>query len=372
VLARPILLLALVALATPLLALVALATPAHAAPCHLLARPGTRVLTPADLREKPVAFPFAPGERMEWGVRYFGIEVGRAAVEVVRFIEVRGRRVAHVVGTARTNAIFSVFYRVDDRTEAWIDADALLTLRTATHTRHGRRREVYEEVEFDWPARFVKIFEARRHSADAQRVEFDFGPFAHDTFDALYALRGMPLKTGDRVRLPVYATQKIYEFEIAVGEKDSIRSPVLGRVDALAVRPLNRLDGEPMGDGRGRAWVTDDERHIPVRANGWLRSTQGLRIGGLRAELVDYRAGEPGWPAARSVTRPTSPPFPPTVEGWPQWQPPPEIDEVRRRREMEAMIRRYAFSWPAAGIGCPESTVAPGGLSGAQSSKSAR
>ena len=218
-LARPIL----------LLALVALATPAHAAPCHLLDRPGARVLTPADLREKPVAFPFAPGERLEWGVRYFGIEVGRAAVEVVRFVEVHGRRVAHVVGTARTNAIFSVFYRVDDRSEAWIDADALRTLRTATHTRHGRRREVYEEVEFDWPSHFVRIFEARRHSANAERVEFDFGPFAHDTFDALYALRGMPLKTGDRVRLPVYATQKIYEFEIAVGERAAIRSPVLGR-----------------------------------------------------------------------------------------------------------------------------------------------
>jgi hypothetical protein len=352
--------------------LTALLAPTPALACHLLDRPGARVLTPADLREKPVAFPFTPGERLEWGVRYFGIEVGRAAVEVVRFVEVHGRRVAHVVGTARTNAIFSVFYRVDDRTEAWIDADALLTLRTATHTRHGRRREIYEEVEFDWPTRFVKVFEARRHSADAQRIEFDFGPFAHDTFDALYALRSLPLKTGDRVRLPVYATQKIYEFEIAVGEPATIRSPVLGRVEALAVRPLNRLDGEPMGDGRGRAWVTDDERHIPVRANGWLRSTQGLRIGGLRAELVDYRAGEPGWPASRSVTRPTSPPFPPTVEGWPQWQPPPEIDEVRRRREMEAMIRRYAFTWPAAGIGCPESAVAPGGMPGAQSSKSPR
>ena len=361
-LARPIL----------LLALVALATPAHAAPCHLLARPETRVLTPADLREKPVAFPFAPGERMEWGVRYFGIEVGRAAVEVVRFIEVHGRRVAHVVGTARTNAIFSVFYRVDDRTEAWIDADALLTLRTATHTRHGRRREVYEEVEFDWPTRFVKVFEARRHSADAQRIEFDFGPFAHDTFDALYVLRSLPLKTGDRVRLPVYATQKIYEFEIAVGEPATIRSPVLGRVEALAVRPLNRLDGEAQGDGRGRAWVTDDERRIPVRANGWLRSTQGLRIGGLRAELVDYRAGDPGWPAPRSATRPKSPPLPPTVEGRPSWDAPPDIQEVRRHREMEGLHRRFAFTWPAAGIGCPESTVAPGGLSGAQSSKSPR
>jgi hypothetical protein len=352
--------------------LTALLAPTPALACHLLDRPGARVLTPADLREKPVAFPFAPGERLEWGVRYFGIEVGRAAVEVVRFVEVHGRRVAHVVGTARTNAIFSVFYRVDDRTEAWIDADALLTLRTATHTRHGRRREIYEEVEFDWPTRFVKVFEARRHSADAQRLELDFGPFAHDTFDALYTLRGMPLKTGDRVRLPVYATQKIYEFEIAVGERSAIRSPVLGRVEALAARPLSRLDGEAQGDGRGRVWITDDERHIPVRANGWLRSTQGLRIGGLRAELVDYRAGEPGWPAPRSATRPASPPMPPTVEGWPQWQPPPEIREVRRRRETEVVIRRFAFTWPAAGIGCPESEVAPGGMPGAQSSKSPR
>jgi hypothetical protein len=355
-----------------LVLLLALLAPAPALACHLLDRPGARVLTPADLREKPVAFPFAPGERLEWSVRYFGIEVGRAAVEVVRFVQVYGRRVVHVVGTARTNAIFSVFYRVDDRTEAWIDADALLTLRTATHTRHGRRREVYEEVEFDWPTRYVKVFEARRHSQDAHRVEFDFGPFAHDTFDALYALRSLSLKPGDRIRIPVYATQKIYEFEIDVGERSTIRSPVLGSLKALAVRPLNRLDGEVQGDGRGRAWVTDDERRIPVRANGWLRSTQGLRIGGLRAELVDYRPSQPGWPAPRAVIRPKSPPLPPTIEGWPQWDAPPELQEVRRRREMEWLDRRFAFTWPAAGIGCPESAVAPGGVAGAQSSKSGR
>lgn len=352
--------------------LLALLAPAPAVACHLLDRPGARVLTPADLRDKPVAFAFAPGERLEWSVRYFGIEVGRAAVEIVRFVQVHGRRVAHVVGTARSNAIFSVLYRVDDRTEAWIDADALLTLRTATHTRHGRRREIYEEVEFDWPTHYVKVFEARRHSRDAQRVEFDFGPFAHDTFDALYALRSLPLESGDRVRIPVYATQKIYEFEIAVGERTTIRSPVLGRVEALAVRPLNRLDGEAQGDGRGRAWVTDDERRILVRANGWLRSTQGLRIGGLRAELVDYRPGEPGWPAPRAATRPKAPRLPPTVEGRPLWDAPPEIQEVRRRRKMELVDRRFAFRWPAAGIGCPESAVAPGGVAGAQSSKSAR
>ncbi|MBW2236096.1 MAG: hypothetical protein JRG85_11960, partial [Deltaproteobacteria bacterium] len=66
------------------------------------------------------------------------------------------------------------------------------------------------------------------------------------------------------------------------------------------------------------------------------------------------------------------PPLPPTVEGRPLWDAPPDIQELRRRREMEGLHRRFAFTWPAAGIGCPESAVAPGGLAGAQSSKSPR
>lgn len=332
--------------------------------CWLLERPGVRVIDPAELRRHPPAFPFPAGERLEYAVRYFGIEIGRASVEVARFVTWQGRRMAHVVGRARTNAFFSVFYRVDDRSEAWIDADRLITLATVTHTRHGRRREVYEQVRFDWRSHFVRIREMRRHTREIHRVAFDFGPFVHDTFDALYALRAVPLKPGVSRELPVYASWKVYGFRIDVAESEPVHSRVLGKVPAVIVRPYNELDGERQDDGRGRVWVSADARQIPIRTRGWLRSTQGLRIGGLSAELVDYEPGRivaelRGVGAPRNDTWRQAHAVPHTAEGRPRWEPPPELKETRRRLDAQSDDRRFPLTWPADGIGCPPAEPAP-------------
>lgn len=341
---------------------------ASAQTCWLLDRPDARIIDPAELRQHPPAFPFPEGERLEYAVRYFGVEIGRASLEVARFVTWQGRRMAHVVGTARTNAFFSVFYRVDDRTEAWIDADRLRTLATATHTRHGRRREIYEEVRFDWRSHFVLIRELRRHAQEVHRVAVDFGPFVHDTFEALYALRAVPLKPGVSRELPLYASQKVYGFRIDVAESEPVHSRVLGKVPTVIVRPYNELDGERQDNGRGRVWVSADARQIPLRTRGWLRSTQGLRIDGLSAELVGYDAGRVvaelrGEGAAAGSAWPHAHAVPHTVKGRPQWEPPSELEETRRRLDAQTEDLRLPFSWPAAGVGCPAAEPAPSPLS---------
>jgi hypothetical protein len=333
-----------------ILAILSAASSVRAA-CPLLERPGARTLRADDVRAKPVSFAFPPGERLEYSVRYFGVEVGRASVEVSELLEWQGRRVAHVVATARTNDIFSVLYRVDDRSEAWIDADKLVTLRTATHTRHGRRREVYEEVEFEWGTHFLQVFEARRRSADAHRLAFDFGPFVHDTFDVVYFLRSVPLERGKPIELPVYASKEVYGFRIEPGALVTIRSPVLGEVETRIVRPRNTLDGQLQDDGRGQVWVTNDSRRIPVRLRGWFKSTQGIRFGGLHAELVDYQPGDPDWPTPARGRSPSRVPVPSTVEGRPIWSPPPELAALREKQGIKAQDRRHAFTWPK-GVGC--------------------
>src|SRR5262245_53549115 len=96
----------------------------QAPPGWLLQAPGLRELGAEDLRVRPSAFPFALGERLVYQVRYFGVEVGFAAIEVARFVELGGRRYAHLVGTARTNEFWTRLFRVDDRTEAWVDLDS--------------------------------------------------------------------------------------------------------------------------------------------------------------------------------------------------------------------------------------------------------
>ena len=318
----------------------------------LLDEPGLVEIGPKAWARRPGRFDFLPGERLDFEVRYFGVPIGWVWLRVARFVEWQGVRVAHLVAGARTNAFWSKVYRVDDVSEAWVDLDRAVTLRTRTHTRHGRRHEVFEQVDFDWTTHFVHIREEKRHKDRLREEAFDFGPFVHDTFDLFYALRALPLAPGQAARFPVYANRKVYAFHVDVVRRETIDDPVLGPGEALVLRPYDLLDGEPAGSGAGEVWVRDDRRRLPVRLVGWFRTTSHFRVGQVRADLVAYRERLPGWPEPRTPRPRPTPRIEASEDGRPRWSPPPEVLEARRRAGVMPFERKKRLS--AVGAGPPD------------------
>jgi hypothetical protein len=331
--------------ALPVLAALALLAPAPAGlgadrTGWLLDEPGLVPITPEQWAADPGAFDFLPGERLDFQVRYLGLPIGRVWLEVVRFVERDGMRLAHLAAGARTNRFWSALYRVDDVSEAWVDLDRGVTVRTRTHTRHGRRREVWEQVDFDWATHFVFVHEERRHSNRLREVAFDFGPFVHDTFDLFYAVRSLPLDPGFSARLPVYANRKIYAFHVEVVRREPWAGEVSDSDEAVVLRPYDLLDGEPTGNGAGEIWVSADGRHLPLRLVGWFITTDRFRVGGIRADLVAHRERLEGWPEPPRPHYRPRPPAEPTEDGRPRWDPPPRVREARRQHHVEPIDRK--------------------------------
>jgi len=317
----------------------------------LLDEPGLVPITAKDWAARPGVFDFLPGERLDYDVRYLGIPIGRVWLEVARFVERDGVRLAHLTAGARSNGFFDAFYRIDDRSEAWVDLDRGTTLRTRTHTHHGRRHEVFEQVDFDWETHYVHVEEEKRHRGTLRQVAFDFGPFVHDTFDLFYAIRSLPLEPGFAARLPVYANRKVYAFHVEVVAREPWDSELLGPGDAFVIRPHDLLDGEPTGNGQGEVWVRADGRHVPLRLVGWFRTTERFRVAGIRAELVAHRERRPGWPPPPRPHYRPRPAAEPTEDGRPRWTPPPAVREARERRGVGPIDRK---------IRLPASVAAPG------------
>jgi len=310
---------------------------------YLLDEPGLVEIGPEAWAEDPGVFDFLPGERLDYDVRYLGIPIGRVWLEVARFVERDGRRLAHLRAGARTNDFWSALYRVDDVSEAWVDLDRGVTVRTRTHTLHGRRREVWEQVDFDWRTHFVHVREERRHSGRWIEEAFDFGPFVHDTFDLFYAVRSMPLEPGFSARLPVYANRKIYGFHVEVVRREAWEGELFGETEAVVLKPFDLLDGEPTGNGAGEVWVRAGGRHVPLRLVGWFITTDRFRVGGIRADLVSQRARRPGWPEPPTPRYRPRPAARPTEDGRPRWEPPPEVIEARRRHDVHPVERKGAL-----------------------------
>jgi hypothetical protein len=323
------------------------ATPAFASERFLLDDPAARQLAPGDLAARPARFPFGVGERLEYAVSWFGVPAGRATIEVARFLEVGGARVAHVVATAETNAVFSLVYALRDRSEAWIDLDRCVTLRTrALEERPGK---VYDEsVRFDWTTHFVHAVLDKRHKGQRRELALDFGPFAHDTSDLFYVLRALPLAAGLSVGLPTYADRRVFEFRIDV-EAGPRMASALGSVETWAVRPSTRLDGAVHGAGEGVVFV-DRASRVPIRMQGWMRTAGGgFLVRGLAAELVAHRAGDTSGPAVARRTLAVDAAMPPTRDGVPQWEPPAEVRAARATagvaaRDVRSKIPEFAVS----------------------------
>jgi len=310
-----------------------------AARAWLLDEPGLAPITAEAWAARPGVFDFLPGERLDYDVRYLGIPVGRVWLEVVRFVERDGVRLAHLAAGARTNSFWDAFYRIDDVSEAWVDLDRGVTVRTRTHTHHGRRHEVFEQVDFDWETHYVHVREEKRHRRTLREASFDFGPFVHDTFDLFYAVRSLPLAPGFAVRMPVYANRRVYAFHVEVLRREPWDDPVLGPGEAWVIRPHDLLDGEPTGNGAGEVWVRADGRHVPLRLVGWFRTTDRFRVAGITAELAGHRARRPGWPDPPAPRYRPRPPAQPTEDGRPRWDPPPEVREARERRGVAPVDR---------------------------------
>jgi hypothetical protein len=312
-----------------------------APPGWLLRAPGLRELAPADLAVRPARFAAPLGEKLTYQVRYFGVDVGPATLEVARYVEVDGRRYAHLVATARTNEFWTKLFRVDDRSEAWVDLDTARVARTRTRTLHGSR-EAREEIRYDWATHFVTVRKAKVHRASVREDAFDFGPFVFDVFDAFYALRRVPYRNGVEVELPVCASRKIHGFRVRYAGRKDVLAAALGPapVAALELAPYDTIDGAPHDVGDGKVYVLADETRVPIRLDGWFRFTDFIRIGGVSAELVAWERGAPGWPAPQPLAWSDPPIAPASAEGRPSWDAPAAVVAARERGGVAAYEKK--------------------------------
>jgi hypothetical protein len=89
---------------------------------------------------------------------------------------------------------------------------------------------------------------------------------AQDLVSAIYYLRRQPLAVGKEFNVNLSDSGVIYEVPVKVVAREMQKS-VLGKLWTLRVEPQIFGGKLPLaGEGKMFIWVTDDARHLPVRA----------------------------------------------------------------------------------------------------------
>jgi len=223
---------------------------------------------------------FLPGEFVKYRVFYDSwmtacMTAGYGTMEIdPKLAKTNGRETYHITVKGNSAGLFTVFFKVRDRFESFVDTEGFMPLKFIRRTREGgyvRDDDV--------------IFDQVGHIAKSRRDTQEIPPYTHDIVSAFYYVRTLNFdsaKVNDAYYLDFYLDDSVYHSEIIFLGREWVATD-FGKIYCMKFKPrvaVGEIFQEPYPM---ELWVSDDRNKIPVL----MRSA--VFIGSVKIELVDYR-----------------------------------------------------------------------------------
>jgi hypothetical protein len=217
------------------------------------------------------------GEHLSFDVNWEFINAGSATMDIIPKGE--GWQVKTF---ARTNKALDIFRKVRDYiTAEGICVDGRMQSTLFDANLHERKYKATKRTEFRWKENKVI------HTHNQVPEHFDV-PAGHlSVIDAFLAVRNLKLIPGQKLNIPIFDSRKQYEIEVTVlQKKEKLKAPWGEKVDCIIIKPKLKTAGIFTNKGEMTIWMTDDERHIPIK----MRAK--IKFGRIFAHLTGYSKTE--------------------------------------------------------------------------------
>jgi hypothetical protein len=216
---------------------------------------------------RDAAVPFKVGERLTYDVTWSTFLVaGTAYATVVARHDGGGMPAYHLVADGRPIPLLQRLYNVYYKMESMLDTVTLLPQRTSllSEEKAGKRLAA---TRFDRP-RQKGVFELD-DAGTPLKGEFDIPPQVQDGLSAVYVLRAMNFKAGERITLPVADDGTVYSVQADPVALEQTRVP-FGTLEAWHVN-VSVVDatGKP-AISDAAVWYSTDARRLPIKLQGKL------------------------------------------------------------------------------------------------------
>jgi Protein of unknown function (DUF3108) len=215
--------------------------------------------------KKEMAVPFKAGEVLEFDIGWSSyLTAGTATVAVQDKKASYNSTAYYIVAEGRPVPLLSKLYTLYYKADTLLDAYSLLPQRGSLYVEEGKRHRMKTTL-FNHPAKTAK-YEVQT----ATRVEknLTLPAFTQDALSALYVLRSIPMKAGEKFNMPVTDAGDIYKVQMQVGAVEPVKTG-LGAINGLKIVPVvTTTKGAPP---RGLAlWLSDDGRRLPLKIEAQL------------------------------------------------------------------------------------------------------
>ncbi|MFH1023973.1 MAG: DUF3108 domain-containing protein [Planctomycetota bacterium] len=201
-----------------------------------------------------------PGLTLKYVVRWDGIAAGHATFSFEKST-LDGKDRLHFKAAATSNSMVSMFYKVSDLIETYLD-DQGVPLRFEKHLREGKRikdeviafdRDKNRAIYFDTRGETPKILCDMETPADSQ-----------DPLSAILFLAKGPLSKNEPARMTVNTDRRNWDlsFELVREERLDLRN--IGEMDTLVLKPKAEFDGILLDKAKNVMLWVDRHSRLPV------------------------------------------------------------------------------------------------------------
>jgi hypothetical protein len=217
----------------------------------------------APRREQTV--PFKAGEVLEFDVGWSTfVTAGTATVSVKEKKPSYGSTAYYILAEGRPTSLVSKLYTLYYKADTLLDSFSLLPQRGSLYSEEGKRHRMKTTI-------FNQAAKKATYEVETRTVvkkDLAIPGFTQDALSAIYVLRSIPFKAGDKFNMPVSDNGQIYKVQMQVGAVEPVKTG-LGTINGLRIVPV--ITGPDKDSPRGLAlWLSDDARRLPLKMEAQL------------------------------------------------------------------------------------------------------
>lgn len=229
---------------------------------------------------------FFKGEQTIMSVTYLGVTAGYITITSKSVMNINDKIAYNYNARFKSSDSYSYFYWLDDQLNTFVEKDTFLPIKYSLIQRE-KKQDVDDLQLFDFQKLRTYTFYKRvkKDSNKNEKLNVYIPKYAQDSFSALQFVRGLPLKKGDKYEFPVITRGKVWLLKVEVAGTETIE--VMDKdVSAIKIKAETHFPGVLKKSGDIYFWYSNDE------ARRLLRFQAQVKIGALKGEVVEYKAGE--------------------------------------------------------------------------------
>jgi hypothetical protein len=217
---------------------------------------------------------FTNNEKLEFRVHYGLINAASIVFEVgPALVQKYDRKCYNVKAEGKTLKSFDWAYKVRDKFETYIDAEAIAPI--------SYNKSVQEDKYTD---NDLVTFKHNSKKLFGVKGILDMPVYTHDVISSIYYVRNIDFtksKVGDKFPLDVYLDNKIYNLGFKYAGKETISTDI-GKVKCIKLVPTLIVDRVFKDQEDMTVWISDDENKIPIRVKA------KIMVGSIKVDLTSY------------------------------------------------------------------------------------